>query len=165
MIRERRQLTVFLGLTFFLVLVLALRSVLSYRSQAPFRAAWSDVLDTLEDQQSRIDALAGELADFDARVEDGERELQRLGGDIATWERRATNGRLPTPEYRRYQAAIRNHNEFVEEHNTNILDMRRVYERYSALVDTHNVWVDSANTLQRTAVEEGIQLPPRGRTR
>ena len=138
MIRERRQLTVFLGLTFFLVLVLALRSVLS------------------------IDALAGELADFDARVEDGERELQRLGGDIATWERRATNGRLPTPEYRRYQAAIRNHNEFVEEHNANILDMRRVYERYSALEDTHNVWVDSANTLQRTAVEEGIQLPPRG---
>lgn len=165
MIRGRREFAVFVTLTIVLLSGVALRSVLRHRSQAPFREAWSEVVGKLADQQDRIDLLAAELADYDERVEDGERELERLGVNIARWERRATDGRLPTPEYRRYQTAIRRHNEFVEEHNANILDMRRVYDRYSALVDTHNVWVDSANALQRTAVEEGIQLPPPGNPR
>ena len=157
----RRQIYIFVGLMIAVVVAAVALSLYRYYSQAPFREVWVGVVQRLDAQQVRIDSLSAELGALDSLVEKEKAELQRLGEEIAGFEERATSGRLPSPEYRRYLGVIDSHNEVVEAHNERVIDMRDTYAEYSTLIDTHNALVDSANELQRTAVQEGIQLPRR----
>ncbi len=134
-------------------------SLWRYRSQAPYRDAWSQVATKLGEQKTRIDSLSTALAVLEAGVEEEKARLHRLSLEIAGLEREAVNGRLPSSEYRRYRSVISRHNEIVETHNSSVAEMQQSYAQYSTLVDTHNALIDSANQLQQTAVERGIQLP------
>ena len=154
------RIRTFVVLTTALVAIAVGHSLWRYRSQAPYRGAWSQVTATLSEQKTRIDSLSAVLAELEAEVDEGKARLSELGLEIARLERRAVNGRLPTGEYRSYHGVIARHNEIVEAHNASVAEMQRSYSRYSILVDTHNALVDSANQLQRTAVERGIRLPP-----
>lgn len=156
---DRRRIGVFVLLTAMLLAVATGHSLWRYRSQAPYRNAWSQVATKLGQQKARIDSLSTALAKLEAEVEEEKVRLSDLGLEIARLEREAVNGRLPRSEYRRYRSVIARHNEIVETHNESVVEMQQSYSRYSTLVDTHNALIDSANRLQRTAVERGIQLP------
>lgn len=153
------RIRTFVVLTTALVAIAIGRSLWRYRSQAPYRDAWSQVTATLDEQKTRIDSLSTVVADLEVGVDAGKVRLSELGLQIARLERKAVNGQLPTGEYQRYRGVIARHNEVVEAHNASVTEMQRSYSQYSTLVDTHNALIDSANRLQQTAVERGIQLP------
>ncbi len=153
------RIRTFVVLTTVLVAIAIGHSLWRYRSQAPYRDAWSQVSVTLNEQKTRIDSLSTVVAELEAEVDEGKVRLSEFGLEIARLERRAVNGRLPTGEYRLYRGVIARHNEVVEAHNVSVNEMQRSYSEYSTLVDTHNALIDSANRLQQTAVERGIQLP------
>lgn len=157
--KTSRQFRVFLVLSGLLALASIGWGWVRWSGQAPERAAWTTLRATLASQGSRIDSLKQTLARKDAELERAKRELSASGERLRRWERVAVDGRLPTSQHRQYLRDLDRYNEAVEDHNARVAEMQATYAGYSALVDSHNVVVDSANTLQRRAVQEGIELP------
>ncbi|HUP00275.1 MAG TPA: hypothetical protein VM737_01980 [Gemmatimonadota bacterium] len=158
--RLDRRFTVFLLLTLSLVALAAAWSVYRHRSHATEREAWRVITAEIGTGRGRIDSLESVLARLDARVEEEKDRLAGAAARISHYEGQSVRGRLPTPAYREYLASIDRHNRVVESYNAALVEQRRVYADYSILIDAFNARVDSANQLQRTAVEQGIQLPP-----
>lgn len=134
-------------------------SIWRYASHAEEREAWEETVERLEAQKARIDSLEGLIERVGADVEADRERLESASERIGHYERRAVGGRLPTPQFDRYQASIERHNEIVERHNETLARQQRLYAEYAGLVDRHNALIDSANAMQRQAVEEGYQLP------
>lgn len=153
------RLKVFVLLTGTMIVVVFGWSLWRHASGAEAREAWVAVNDSLRAQETRVDSLKSAVDELQERVDEGKRRLDRLGERIAQYERSAERGRLPTPRFDAYRRAIDRHNAFVSEHNERVMRLQDVYAEYSRLVDRHNALIDSANRIQRTAVEEGVQLP------
>ncbi|MDX1661488.1 MAG: hypothetical protein R3326_06835 [Gemmatimonadota bacterium] len=153
------KLRVFLMLSLGLVVFAAAWSVWRYASHAEEREAWEETVERLEAQKTRIDSLSTAIAEMDLDLEEEKERLAAASERIGHYERRADGGRLPTPQFQRYEASIERHNEIVERHNERLARLQEIYEEYAALVDRHNALIDTANAMQRRAVEEGYQLP------
>lgn len=153
------KLRIFLLLSLLLLVATVGWSVWRYASHAEEREAWERTVHRLRAQKAGIDSLQTLMDDMGEEVETEKERLDAASERIGHYERRAVGGRLPTPQFQRYEASIERHNAIVESHNESLARMQELYAEYEVLVDRHNALIDSANAMQRRAVEQGYQLP------
>lgn len=153
------KLRVFLLLSLLLLGASVGWSVWRYASHAEEREAWQEAVDRIAAQKTRIDSLEALIEEIGDEVKADKRRLESASERIGHYERRATGGRLPTPQFQRYQASIERHNQIVVRHNETLARQQELYDEYADLIQRHNALIDTANAMQRRAAEEGYQLP------
>lgn len=157
--RVSYRLRIFLLLTLLFAGTSVAWSLIRWETHAPEREAWASVSAAMTRQKARIDSLEAEIGALQDRVGQERAEMEGSSRRIGHYEGGARNGRLPTPRYRAYMGEIDRHNEIVQRHNEDVVELQAIYQEYSELVDLHNALIDSANSMQRRAAEEGYQLP------
>ena len=153
------RLRVFLLLSGIFAAAAVAWSLVRWETHAPHREAWEAVTSTLGARRLAIRSLEAAIDSLQTAVEADQGDLASISRRIGHYESQSRGGRLPTPQYRAYMAAIERHNEVVQRHNRGIAGLGELYAEYSGLVDEQNALIDSANAMQRRAAQEGYQLP------